>query len=594
MQNIDKFGYHDDIFNTRLRYHIAVCDGNKFGRMSDDELNDQFSYFKNVINKDSSKAIAAIIVPTLPSIKRKRGDRDERARIERKADAKQMDAHLCQLYMSMKQTHGNDGKQRSYNVYVLFSDDEDALGDNPFMESYMVQRGGTATDAEWIDPSSIYMPVSHPGGVTVINDLSVEKRVAQLLGGQDVPRCLINALLTTKTGKPLLSSADVVVWSHWTPLDGCFEMVVRQEAMKPDMPMMHCFSASTFVQDVLACKARLLSIFLKDWKLKEEKYIVGEVVRYSHEIPEMVKKEIGGESAPPKLHLCKWVAEAGRDNLSLPDEIRKRWVDHPVYGEQWRNALKAFTKATKSLLAGTGQVPLPADTADDEACAADEGDWAMMSEGDIRAQHDIEKEFATEFPNIVFLVARSKKLFAVARGGAGTIAPDKNVFHHGVGDWTKPPNAEKLLTKDSEDKCQTFNISSDSEHCVLEIVPDGGRTAEDTDATAWGDFLRDLEDNGMASVTVFGHKYSRPEGAMDSTAEDHFMIECTLNNSTHWVWKPRAVPIQKATAANIANLFPIDQLLESKKAGPRIPVPTVMCERHSICVSLAFECIAFV
>ena len=102
--------------------------------MSDDELNDLFGYYKSVILKDPARAIAVLIIPTLSSVKRQRGDRDERARIERKADAKSMDAFLCQLYMSQAESHGNDNKLRSYNMYVFSSDDEVA-DTNPFLMS---------------------------------------------------------------------------------------------------------------------------------------------------------------------------------------------------------------------------------------------------------------------------------------------------------------------------------------------------------------------------------------------------------------------------------------------------------------------------
>lgn len=598
--------------HTHTRFHIAFADGNKYARMSDDELNDLFGHFKNVINKDPSKAIAVLIVPTLSSLKRKRGDRDERSRIERKADAKQMDAQLSQLYMNTSETHGNDVKQRSYDTYILFSDDEEALGDNPFIaQSFMMQRRGTMQDAQWVDPTAVYVPITAPGGVTVMSDLNIEKRVAQLLGGHDVPRCLMDALCTSKTGKPLLKPADVCIWSHWTPLDGCFELVMRQESMKPMMPSMPSFSATTAAQDALACKARLVSIFLKDWKSKLEVYIVGEPLKYSEELTEAKKKEIGDESpVPPTLHLCTWVTEDGKECLSLPDEIRNKWMEHAVFAEQWRAAIKAFTKATKTLLSSTGGVN-EAPPATEVGAATDEGDWAIASEENIRAQHDIEKEIATEFTNIVYLVSRSKKLFAVSRGGQGTIASDKHVFHHGVGDWTKPPNAEKLLTKETEDKCQTFCISSDGQQCVLEIVPEGGRTSEDTDSTTWGDFLRDLEGHGMGDAKVFGHTYSRPEGAMTSNEADHFMMECTLQNSTHWVWKPRNVDIAKATLSNVANIFPIAQLEESPKVRSLVHVSLHclvvvvivefrngkglcrFCFQASLCISVVNACRGF-
>ena len=562
---------HIYVILYKLRFHIAFADGNKYGRMSDDELNDLFGYFKSVIMKDAARSVAVLIIPTLQSAKRKRGDRDERARIERKADAKGMDAYLCQLYMSPADSHGNDSKLRSYNMYVLSSDD-DVVEKNPFvMSSYLVCRRGTMADADWVDPTAIYMPINSPGGSCSVSDMNIERRIAQLLGGQDVARSVLKALLTTKTGKPLLKPCDTCVWSHWTPMDGCLELVVRQESQKPSMPNMPCFSASTTSADVLACSARLMSTFLKDWKLNKEEYIVGETLKYSEELTEAKKKEIGNEdTGPPTLRLCTWVTENGNHSLALPDHIRRKWIEHAIYGEQWRTAIKSFNKATKALQPGSS-TSNAADTATvaGNAGVTDEYGWEMMSEADIRAQNDIKSEFASEFPNIVYLASSNKKLYAVARETEGKLTPEKNVFCHGVGDWTKPPNAEKLLTKDTEDKCQTFVIQDDSEQCVLEVVPEGGRISQDTDASSWGDFLRELEDNAMGEAKIFGHKHSRPEGAMTSTEPDHFLMECTLTNATHWVWRPRPVDIGSNTvnASNVANCFPIEQLL----ASPKVP-----------------------
>ena len=140
---------------------------------------------------------------------------------------------------------------------------------------------------------------------------------------------------------------------------------------------------------------------------------------------------------------------------------------------------------------------------------------------------------ATEHCNVVYLLSRDLKLFAVARGGDGKILVEKNAFHHGTGDWTKPPAAEKLLTKDTEDKCQTFHLVDDGEQCVLEALAPGARVPEDTEPSSWADILRDLETNGMSDVTIFGHTFKRPEGAMTSDLADNFITTCTLTSRTH-------------------------------------------------------------
>ena len=169
----------------------------------------------------------------------------------------------------------------------------------------------------------------------------------------------------------------------------------------------------------------------------------------------------GGHNPPPTLRLCTWVTEDGNESLALPDTVRHKWMEHAMYGEQWRNAIKAFNKATKALQPGPSNAANTATVAEDEV--TDEDGWAMMSEADIRSQNDIAKVITSDFLHIVYLVTSSRKLFAVARRrmcSATALVIGRS-----------PPNA-RLLS------------SEDSEQCVLEM-PEGGHIAEDTDATSW-------------------------------------------------------------------------------------------------------------
>ncbi len=544
-------------------HHIAIADGNKFGRMSDDELDWLIRNFKNIIDSNKELSVAILIVPTMASERRKRGDRDERQRIERKADAKNLDAFLCHVTMQHDMFHGNDNKRQTYDMYAFVSDDDELQGKNKFVQSWLLQRTCVHCPAAWLDPSQFYIPMSTPGSAMMAHDVSMEKRAAQLLGGMDVVRVLMESLLMGKSHQALFTQKDILLVSHWTPFDACVELNIARESRKPKSVPMHCISFTENSSDALACKARLLSILLKDWKEGTKQYIVESTVTFDDTPSEQDRKLIAAVKEAPKMKLCTWQGEVA----TLPQTIRKKWDGHHLFGEDWRRALESFDRALEPLRKGGTADTTPPTSVPQPPVHLLEGDWDIAPEEDIKSKHTIVKEVTTEFNNIIYLLTADNNLFAVARGGDGTIASEKACINHGPGDWVKPPHAEKLLTKDTEDKVQTFTIASDEDHVVLEIVPPQGRSGEDTDPTSWRSFLRDMESNGVTEAKIFGHSYKRPQGAMQADGDDTFIIESNIQLPQQWAWKPRDVKVDKAAYTNIASLLPIAQLLASQRVS---------------------------
>ena len=127
----------------------------------------------NVIDKDPKRAVGILIPPTLLSMRRQRGARSERLRIERKAEMKDIVPITCQLLMDGTCLHGNDSRLCAYDVYMFIRqsvvDDET----NVFhTQSFLANRGATIDRASWLPDADIYIPVDCPGAATNIRNLS--------------------------------------------------------------------------------------------------------------------------------------------------------------------------------------------------------------------------------------------------------------------------------------------------------------------------------------------------------------------------------------------------------------------------------------
>lgn len=316
---------------------------------------------------------------------------------------------------------------------------------NKFLDSYLYMRGGTVAAAAWVEPSAMYMPVTTPHNPRKSTDMGREKRNAQLLGGLDVPRVILKSLTTKKTNAPLFTPDDTILISHWTPLDACLEMIcLERQASTVQQVQFAIFAATERVEQAVACAKRLAHVALDDWKTSTGRYIARGNLTYSEELPDVVSKNIAAPIAPD-LKLAKYVTDA-KEAVTLPSEIRSKWLEHIVHGPEWKTALQLFDDHIKTVTVVTG----PAAEDGEALPTMSTSDFVPID--DVREQHNIETELTTDIQNVTLLItkgtAEQKPMcFAAATGGAARVEPVHDVLKYGPGDWAKPPHAEKLLTK---------------------------------------------------------------------------------------------------------------------------------------------------
>ena len=153
------------------------------------------------------------------------GDREERARLELKAENKGFIPILVSLRMSEVSLHGNDSRQVCYDAYVLIP--ESGEDSNPFTSSFLLRRKATMKEADWMSPSDYVLTAAQPGAPSSPGNLSLEKQAAHLLAGESVPMALFQALLHTSDSSPkpiLTKRSDAVAVFNFCPHDGGLEL----------------------------------------------------------------------------------------------------------------------------------------------------------------------------------------------------------------------------------------------------------------------------------------------------------------------------------------------------------------------------------
>ena len=71
------------------------------------------------------------------------------------------------------------------------------------------------------------------------------------------------------------------------------------------------------------------------------------------------------------------------------------------------------------------------------------------------------------------------RVYAIGTEGGCNIAAGNIVLNIGPHEWRKPPRGWASLSNDREKKAIAFEVTSDRELVVLEMIPDGSRRPED-------------------------------------------------------------------------------------------------------------------
>ena len=110
-----------------------------------------------------------------------------RARLERRAEISNLDIHCASLQMNVKTLHGRDKRHKTYNMYIFIANGPKAPGpappnagavtvqENVFLNSFLVTRGSTEFDADWVQEHELFVMSDGPGSAIRGRDLGPER-----------------------------------------------------------------------------------------------------------------------------------------------------------------------------------------------------------------------------------------------------------------------------------------------------------------------------------------------------------------------------------------------------------------------------------
>ena len=129
---------------------------------------------------DPAKSAGILIMPTIghKSARHLENKRQDRKRVETKIEGAGCLPVPVTLLMNCEHLHGNDRRQRSYDVYMIFAVEAEAL-QNPFcVKSYLSVRGSTMADATWMKDNQAYIVLDIPGAASSFANSSLDRYVS--------------------------------------------------------------------------------------------------------------------------------------------------------------------------------------------------------------------------------------------------------------------------------------------------------------------------------------------------------------------------------------------------------------------------------
>ena len=183
---------------------------------------------------------------------------------------------------------------------------------------------------------------------------------------------------------------------------------------------------------------------------------------------------------PPTLKLCQLVD--GR--LVIPNDIRKHFMNCPLFGPEWRDIVTQFDKdwgvtqaaatpSTSAPSSSTAATP-PKDEVVKEEVKLEPVNWDTVFPDGFKTVDKLKEKFGTELTEMVgvssmtsFYLAPGPQLYLGAKEAAHIKALDAPVISHGAGSWLTGDKAAKFETN-NPDRGIPCRLTSDEFLAVYE------------------------------------------------------------------------------------------------------------------------------
>ena len=244
-------------------------------------------------------------------------------------------------------------------------------------------------------------------------NLSVEKRAAQLLGGEDVCNTIFESLLLSGSGtgprarKMLLNKAtDLVIVSHWTPMDGCLEKALLAKSVAGGLCSFAVCSCGVNTEHAMMAMKRIKTDLMEDWMTGTYRLMPRPQFAYDPTLPAAEASKYEPTPAPENLVMISLQTVDGQVRPTLADEVRARWQGDAVHGPEWVNQISQFdqTLATHNL-AAAGQATRPScsDAIDSADVPSFDGPWLVKDREEALGHGAVATEMSTSITHLLLI-----------------------------------------------------------------------------------------------------------------------------------------------------------------------------------------------
>lgn len=238
-----------------------------------------------------------------------------------------------------------------------------------------------------------------------------------------------------------LQGGKKAILFHSTLYDGALE----RAAIDLGVPT---FGISCDLNAIKLSTKSVRNMLLEEWKAGHGKAEYGGVKFVAQ--PDAAADD--GE-AEPTMQLCKILGEGGEKVLSVPTDVRQKWLADPSHAPEWRCLLRRFdAKHGVAPVPHEGQLAIQAPAAENGAPSPDAG-WGTIFADDPKTIAALEQKFPkiaasftlSEGDGLVCYVVEGPQIFVAAPTNAGSLLGSQVILGHGGGIWLLDAKATKAI-----------------------------------------------------------------------------------------------------------------------------------------------------
>ena len=203
--------------------------------------------------------------------------------------------------------------------------------------------------------------------------------------------------------------------------------------------------------DVNAVKLSTKSVrnqLLEEWKKGHGKPEYGGVKFVAEPDAASVEAE-----APPAMQLCKVLGDGADQVLTLPSDVRQKWLADPSHAPEWRGLLRKFDAKHGAPLPQQVAAVQAAQAASSDVAQAGDSGWGDIFKDSPKTINDLQKQYnkiaatfaVAEGSGLVCHIVEGPQIYVAAPTSSESFLASQMLLGHGGGIWLLEAKGAKAL-----------------------------------------------------------------------------------------------------------------------------------------------------